>query len=48
MKESELNALRVYDNRYINPKIRPYGDKVYANSHGLNVPEDGVDVKFLQ
>ena len=37
LKSIELNALPVYDNRYIKTKIRTYGDKVYANFRGLNV-----------
>ena len=35
-----LNALPVYDDRYIKNKIRTYGSKVYTNFHGLNVSED--------
>ena len=31
LKKIELNALPVYDNRYIKTKGRAYGDKVYAN-----------------
>ena len=38
----ELNALTVYDDRYIKTKIRTYGDKDYTNFRELNVPEDGV------
>ena len=36
----KLNALLVYDDRYIKKIIRTYGDKVYTNFCGLNVPED--------
>ena len=36
-KNSELNALPVYDDRYIKTKIRTDGDKVYTNFCGLNV-----------
>ena len=36
----EFNALPVDDDRYITTKIRTYGDKVYNNFRGLNVPED--------
>ena len=43
LKNIEFNALPVYDDRYIKPKIRTYGDKVYTNFRGLNVPEDGVE-----
>ena len=35
----ELNALPVYDDRYIKTKIRTH---VYTNFCGLNVAEDGV------
>ena len=41
----ELNALPVYDDRYIKTKIRTYGDKVYTNFCGLNVPEDDIECK---
>ena len=39
----ELNALLVYDDRYIKTKIRMYGDEVYPNFHSSNVVEDGVE-----
>ena len=48
LKNIELNALPVYDNRYIKTKIRTYGDKVYTNFRGLNVPEDDVECELLQ
>ena len=38
-KNIKLNALPVYDDRYIKTKTRTYGDKVYPNFRGLNVPE---------
>ena len=38
-----MNALPVYDDRYMKTKIRTYGYKVYTNFHGLNVPEDGAE-----
>ena len=34
-----------YDDRHIRTKIRRYGDDIYTNFRGLNVPEDGVDSK---
>ena len=43
LKSIELNALPVYDDSYIKTKIRTYGDKVYTNFHGLNVPEDDIE-----
>ena len=36
----KLNALPVYDDRYIKTKIRTYGNKFYTNFCGLNVPKD--------
>ena len=38
----KLNALSVYDDRYIKTKIRKYNDKIYTNLGGLNVPEDDI------
>ena len=43
LKNIELDALPVHDNRYIKTKIRTCSDKVYTNFRGLNVPEDGVE-----
>ena len=43
LENIELNALPVYDDRYIKTKIRAYGDKVYTNFRGLNVPEDNIE-----
>ena len=43
LKSIELNALPVYDNRYIETKIRTYGDKVYTILCGLNVSEDDIE-----
>ena len=34
-----------YDDRHRRTKIRRYGDDIYTNFRGLNVPEDGVDSK---
>ena len=45
LKNIELNALPVYDDRYIKTKIRTYDDKVYTNFHGLNVPENDIKCK---
>ena len=39
LKNIKLNALPVYDDRYIKTKIRTFGDKVC----GLNVPEDDIE-----
>ena len=38
-----MNALPVYDGRYIKIKIRTYGGKVLANFHGLNVAGDDIE-----
>ena len=38
-----MDALPVYDDRYIITKIRTYGDKVYTNFSGLNVLEDDAE-----
>ena len=40
LKNLELHALPVYDDKCIKTKIRKYGHKVYTNFRGLNVPED--------
>ena len=40
LKNIKLNALPVYDDKYIKAKIRTLGDKVYTNFRGLDVPED--------
>ena len=47
LKDIELNALPVYDNRYIETKIRTYGDNVYFNFPGLNMPEDDTDCEYF-
>ena len=46
LQNIEFIALPVYDDRYIKTKIRTYGDEVYTNFRGLNVPED-VNVNLL-
>ena len=40
LKNIILNSFPVYDDRFIKNKIRTYGDDVYTNFRGLNVPED--------
>ena len=42
LQNIELNALPVYDGRYMKYKIKTYSEKVYTNFCCLNVPEDGV------
>ena len=43
-----LNALPVYDDRYIKKKMRTYGERVYTNFCGLNRPEDDVECEYVQ
>ena len=43
----KLNALPVYDDRYIKTKIRMYDDKFYTNFHGLNIPEGGGECQYF-
>ena len=43
LKNIKLNALPVYNDRYIKTKIRAFGDKVYANFRGSNVLEDDIE-----
>ena len=43
LKNNELNAVPVYDDRYIKAKIRTYSDKVYRNFRGLILPEDNIE-----
>ena len=43
LKSIELNTLPVYDDRYIETKIRTYGSKYYNNSCGLNMSEDDIE-----
>ena len=43
MKNTKLNVLQVYDDRYIKTKKITYGRKVYTNFRGLNVPEDDIE-----
>ena len=43
LKITELNTLRVYEDRYMKIKIRIYSDKVYANFCSLDLPGDGVE-----
>ena len=47
LKNIELNTLLVYDGRYMKNKLRAYGNKVYSNFHGLNVPEDDIECKYF-
>ena len=42
LKNIELDALPVYDDRCIKTKIRTCSDKIYTNFCDLNVPEDYI------
>ena len=46
LQNIQLNALAVYDDRYIKTKIRTYDDNIYTNFRGLNVPEDSSSESF--
>ena len=43
LKIIKFNALPVYDDRYIKPKIRAYGNEVYTNFRELNLPKDYIN-----
>ena len=47
LKKIELDALPVYDDRYIKTKIRTYSNKVYTDLRGLNVPEDDIECEYF-
>ena len=47
LKNIELNALPFYDDRYIKKKRRAFGDKVYTNFRGLNVPEADIECELF-
>ena len=42
LENTELKSLSIYYVRYLENKIRTYGDNVYTNFCDLNVAEDGV------
>ena len=43
LKNIEPNALPANHDRYVKPKIRTYGDKVYTNFCSLQVPKNDID-----
>ena len=47
LKNIELNALPVYDDRYIKTKLRTHGNKVYTNFLGLMVPENDIESEIV-
>ena len=38
LRNIKLIALLVYDDKFMKTKIRTYGENVYTNFRGLNVP----------
>ena len=42
LKNIKLDALPVYNDRYIGTRKRAYGNNVYTNFRGLNVREDDM------
>ena len=47
LKKIELNALAVYDDRYIKAIIKTYGNKFHTNFRGLNVNKDNIECESL-
>ena len=47
LKTIELNALSVYDNRYIKTKIRTYDANVYTNFCDLNGPKYAIECEYF-
>ena len=43
LKNTELNALPVYGDKYVKNKKRTYDDKIHTNFCGLNVPEANIE-----
>ena len=42
LKNIEVNALSVYNDRYIKTKITKFANKPFTNVRGLNAPEDDI------
>ena len=47
LKNSKLNALPIYDNKYIKTKIKTSSNKVYTNFQCLNVTDDNIQSILL-
>ena len=47
LRNNELNALLLYDDRYIKTKIRTFGDKVCSNFLGINATKDDTECEFF-
>ena len=45
IKNINVNALPVYDDRYIKTKIGSFVGKVYTNFRGLNPPQDDIKIQ---
>ena len=43
LQHVELNALPVYDDKYMKAKIRTYDNNIYTNFASLHVAKDGVE-----
>ena len=43
LKNIELNALPVYNDRYIKTEIKIYGDKIHTNFRSFNVSEIDIE-----
>ena len=48
LRNIELNAFRVCDDKYMKTKLRTYHDKVYTNFPGLNVLKDDIACDFFR
>ena len=46
LENIEVDALSVYDDRYIKSKIRTFGDKLCTNFRGLNGAERDIMLIF--
>ena len=46
VKQTESNALPVYNDKHTKTKISTYGDKNYTNFRGLYVSEDDIKSEF--
>ena len=44
LRNIKLNTLSVYAGRYIDPKVKTYGDKVFTNFRGLNVQNSSYKI----
>ena len=47
LKNIELSALPVQDDRYITTKIRTHDDKFYTNFRCLNFPKDFTEFEYV-